>query len=1092
MADAIGSVRATFTASVGGMTGAIDQVVGKLGGFAAAQRKVAADTTRFESVTKELSSEFLRGGGSVDTFGTKLGNTMRSFTRISEAERTRIVLEALEQAFEGSGRGAAELADAQAKAAAVIRAGTSPIERLSVDLAKNRADFLAGKISADQYRQTIATLPGQINGTETAMQKMERVFKQAQETVRGLRTPTDELQQQLAELKEQEEAGAISDQQYAQAKGLIEQKLRELTPEFIAAKAAEEELNKAMERGKAVTESLLTPQQQYERNVAELDELLSKNAITAETHAAGIRKEKAALDAADPAMQELNRAMEDGKAITQAMLTPTEKYEEEIKKLDGLLAKNAISEETHARATKKAKDELDKAGPAAKSVGDAFGGLPGPLGAAARAFDMMQKSMGGTIAGFRSGGIRGGISTFVGQIREGVANAGSTGGASLIGIAPQIGLVAAAAYAGVQGLKMMAEAMGAVGERVERTGQLAERMGVSFQEFEVLAVAANMAGVETEALASAQTKGLKAISAARAGAKEQALAFSALGISQRQLQESNPSALLEDAARKLNAIEDPATRATLAMKIFGKAGNDVLPALAGIDSVREGIQRLGGVMNEGDVGRFKALDDAFDNATRATTRLGETLLAPFTGLFQTIAEGVAATFGGFASALAPISPLLDGILKPIGFIVQLAGEGLGLFGRFVGATISGIYEIVAGVVEIVSYSQTLAPIFQAVGAVGTFIADTFFAIGKEISEWIGWFEKLTGIEIKPLQGGSDREAIEEEMARRKELEKENEQAQNKAAERAKAMKESLLSPWEQMQQKVDEVYDLEKRGLLTAQERAALEKKITDEFVAQTPAAQALKKAQEDQKKASEEIAAKIKDSAKAGAELGAAADPIRAQFASAAEQIKKDMEAGLISPEAAKEKMSEAVDAMNEELKRLGEDQKFAEKIRDGFKSEMDKVNEELDAIDKNQTLTAAEKEKAKAQVRDKAAASLPGGAEQSPADKFREDQKKLKEAFDKGIIDREQFRERMGNIRGELEDSIADAKDKQERNAGPDRRAVGAVDVNSSEGASTFFRLLRGQDDPTKRQLKEMEKQTRLLANVEQALAEQEVVQI
>jgi hypothetical protein len=959
MADAIGSVRATFTASAGGMIGAVDQIVGKLGSFAAATKRVAADTTRFESVTKELASEFMRGGGSVDEFGNKLGNTMKRFAGVSEAERLRIVMEALETSFQGSGRGASELAEAQAKATAAVRAGTSPIERLSIDLAKNRADFLAGKISMEQYRNTIATLPAEINGVETEQQQMERVFKETQETLRKLRTPLDDYETEMGKLREQLKRGTIDEEQFT-------------------------------------------------------------------------------------------------------------------------------------AAAKKAKDVLDKSEGSAKSLGDAFGGLPGPLGAAARGLDAMFKSLGKTSDGFKGGGIRGGVSAFADQVREGVANAGATGGASLVGIAPQIGLVAKAAEYGIQALKQMTAAMAAVGERVERTGQLAERMGVSFQEFEVLSVAANMAGVETEALASAQTKGLKAISAARAGAKEQALAFSALGISQKQLQESDPSAILEDAAAKLNAIGDPATRAALAMKIFGKAGNDVLPALKGIDAVRDGIQRLGGVMNEGDVGRFKALDDAFDNATRATTRLGETLLAPFTGLFSTIAEGVAATFGGMASALSPVSGLIDGILTPIGFIVQLAGEGIGLFGRFIGATISGIFEIVAGIVEIVSYSQTLAPIFQAVGQVGTFIAKTFFAIGKEISEWIGWFEKLTGIEIKPMKGGSDREAIEEEMARRKELEKENEQAQNKAAERAKAMKESLLSPWEQMQQKVDEVYDLEKRGLLTAQERAALEKKITDEFVAQTPAAQALKKAQEDQKKASEEIAAKIKDSAKAGAELGAAADPIRAQFASAAEQIKKDMEAGLISPEEAKEKMAEAVDGMNEELNRLGEDQKFAEKIRDSFKSEMDKVNEELAAIDKNQTLTAAEKEKAKAQVRDKAAASLPGGNQQSPVDKFREDQKKLKEAFDKGIIDKDQFKERMGNIREDLEGSIADAKDKQERNAGPDRRAVGAVDVNSSEGASTFFRLLRGQDDPTKKQLKEMEKQTRLLASVEEALASQEVVNI
>ena len=973
------------------MIGAVDQIVGKLGSFAAATKRVAADTTRFESVTKELASEFMRGGGSVDDFGNKLGNTMKRFAGVSEAERLPIVMEALETSFQGSGRGASELAEAQARATAAVRAGTSPIERLSVDLAKNRADFLAGKVSMEQYKNTIATLPAEINGVETEQQQMERVFKETQETLRKLRTPLDDYETEMGKLREQLKRGTIDEHQFTAA------------------------------------------------------------------------------------------------------------------------AKNA-------------KDVLDKSEGSAKSLGDAFGGLPGPLGAAARAFDMMQKSMGGTLNAFKTGGIEAGVSNFVGQIQSGVSNAGSTGGASLIGIAPQLGMVAAAAYAGYEGLKRMTEAMGAVGERVERTGQLAERMGVSFQEFELLSVAANMAGVETEALASAQTKGLKAISAARAGAKEQALAFSALGISQKQLQESDPSAILEDAAAKLNAIGDPATRAALAMKIFGKSGNDVLPALKGIDAVRAGIQRLGGVMNEGDVGRFKALDDAFDNATRATTRLGEVLLLPFTSLravgalFQAIENLGAVLYESGAAQFLVIAAASTAAAAAITSVVG-ATAGIASVLTFVPAAVAAFATLTAGVLTYAaasiasaiavtaSWAVANAP-FIAIAAglttIGVLIAaaipeswrqsvvESFKSIGGWVAYIVEKFEAWTGIKVSPLKGGTDREAIEEEMARRKELEKENEQAQNKAAERAKAMKESLLSPWEQMQQKVDEVYDLEKRGLLTAQERAALENKITNEFVAQTPAAQALKKIQEDQKKASEEIASKIRDSAKAGAELGAAADPIRAQFASAAEQIKKDMEAELISPENAKAKMGEAVDAMNEELKRLGEDQKFAEKIRDGFKSEMDKVNEELAAIDKNQTLTAAEKDKAKGQVRDKAAASLPGGNEQSPVDKFKDDQKKLREAFEKGIIDKDQLRERMGNVRQDLEDSIADARDKQERNAGPDRRAVGATEVNSSEGASTFFRLLRGQDDPTKKQLKEMEKQTRLLASVEEALASQEVVQL
>jgi hypothetical protein len=280
-------------------------------------------------------------------------------------------------------------------------------------------------------------------------------------------------------------------------------------------------------------------------------------------------------------------------------------------------------------------------------------------------------------------------------------------------------------------------------------------------------------------------------------------------------------------------------------------------------------------------------------------------------------------------------------------------------------------------------------------------------------------------------------------------------------------------------------------GAITEQ-RAAAESKIRDEFAKQDPLAQAAVKYAEDQKKASEEIASKIRDSAKAGKELGDVADPVRAQFASAAEQIKKDMEAGLISPENAKAKMGEAVDGMNEELKRLGEDQKFAEKIREDLKAETDKVIDEIEKVQSNPFLSEEEKADASDKIRDKYVESLPGKAQQDASDKFREAQEKLRDAMDAGLIDEDQFRERIGNIREELEDSISDARDKQERNAGPDRRAVGAVEVNSSEGASTFFRLLRGQDDPTKKQLKEMEKQTRLLAKVADDLADTEVVNI
>lgn len=1097
MADAIGSVRATFTASAGGMIGAIDQIVGKLGGFAAATKRTQAQTNEYNKIVGDLGAAFLGGGKSAAQYAEEVGRVQGKFKGIGEAERMRMAIEALRMAQLAGTRDAEELAAAEAKVAAAVKAATPPIERLSLDLAKNRSDFLAGKVSIEQYRQTIATLPGQINGTESAAAKMDRIFKQSQETVRGLRSPTADLEEKLARLNEQFEAGFIDDQQYAQASSEVKAKLEAMTPEAIAAAQAAAELSAAMERGKNVTQQFLTPQEKFDANMAEMTSLLNQNAISQETfqRAAAaasekLAKEEQSLRDATPEAKALAEAMEEGKRVTQSMLTPAEKYDQEIKKLDGLLAKGAISQDTHSRAVKKAKDEMDKAAPAAKSIGDAFGGLPGPLGAAARGFDMMQKSLGTTIAGFKSGGISGGVSAFVGQLRSGIANAGSTGGASLVGIAPQIALVAGATYAAVQGMAALANAVGEVGSRVERTGQLADRLGITFQQYEILSVAANMAGVETEALAASQTKALKAISAARDGAGAEAQAFQALGISQEMLATTSPAAIMEEAAKKIGEIEDPATRAALAVKIFGKSGNEVLPALAGINAVREGIQRLGGVMNQKDEGRFKALDDAFDNAGRASTRLGEVLLTPFTEAFAAIAEGAAATIGGFAAAFSPIGDIAADVLGLIAAPIQLIGEALGVAFRIVGVLVQAFKNGVGAIIEFVSQGTLLAPLFAGAGAVAQGLFDVIKGIGGFIGYIVSSLESLVGIKVEPMKAGSDAENIEAKMKADEDARKAAEDADKKETERAKQLADSLMTPYQKMQGELEEINALREKGKLTAEQHAQLEDKIQAAFAAQDPLVQQMKKAEEERNKAAKDITAEIEKSAKAGADLGAAADPIRDAFKSTAEEIKSQLEAGMLSPDEAKKQMGEAVDAMNEELKRLGEDQKFAEKIREGLKTEVQRVQEELDAIDKNQTLTDEEKDKAKAQVRDKFAAGLPGAAEKDAADKFREDQKKLKEAFDAGLIDKDQFKERQGRIREELDASVSDIKDRQERNSQPDRRAVGAVDVNSSEGASTFFRLLRGQDDPTKKQLDEMKKQTRLLERV--AEAEAEVVKI
>lgn len=590
---------------------------------------------------------------------------------------------------------------------------------------------------------------------------------------------------------------------------------------------------------------------------------------------------------------------------------------------------------------------------------------------------------------------------------------------------------------------------------------------------------------------------------------------------------------------------------------------------------RDEVAKLGLALSALDASHFDDLAFANERAAKSSADLktalsavGVSIASTFTGAFAGISDGLATFTAGFADIVSGVNAIVDPIaaaLRPIGTLFGTLAQGVlqlvGTFASAAGAALrfGGVIVNLALSPFIVGLNNLADTIRSSVGAAFEYLGGKIAAIQSRITQFQNALAQLPliGKAFASSQGGNVGKSEQTKPANdaaaqaaataeaMKEAAKEEEQAQKSIADAIRSQESALSSAIEKSTQFGQAGFDA---AVKYQQELRNLEAQLEAGILNETSFGEAARRAKadfdsqlksiEERNRAAEDITKELQKSAKAGAELGAAADPIRSQFASAAEQIKKDMEAGLISPEAAKQRMGEAVDAMNAELKRMGEDQKFAEKIRDSLKTEVQKVQEELDAIDKNQTLTADEKEKAKSQVKDRfsgslpgsdeksaadkfredqkklteafdagliskddfksrqaklkedLAAALPGAAEKDAADKFREDQKKLKEAFDAGLIDKDEFKNRQAKLKEDLDSSVSDLRDKQERNKQSDRRAVSAVDVNSSEGASTFFRLLRGQDDPTKKQLEEMRKQTRLLERV--AEAETEVVQI
>ena len=100
----------------------------------------------------------------------------------------------------------------------------------------------------------------------------------------------------------------------------------------------------------------------------------------------------------------------------------------------------------------------------------------------------------------------------------------------------------------------------------------------------------------------------------------------------------------------------------------------------------------------------------------------------------------------------------------------------------------------------------------------------------------------------------------------------------------------------------------------------------------------------------------------------------------------------------------------------------------------------------------------------------TIPGAEQQSPVQKFQEDLAKLKASFGEGTPEFEQGKK---NLQAQLQQDLAPALDATKQ----DRRGIEGSDARSKGGVDTFFRILRGNDNPSLKAQLDTARNTRLL---------------
>jgi hypothetical protein len=528
---------------------------------------------------------------------------------------------------------------------------------------------LAMKVTADA-----SSVPKSLTQAERALQslssqveKSTAVFAPFTERSAAAAAEQERFAERFARLADQLQSKAIGPQEYAAAFSQLTQEAKAASEAFAEgiriqkqygdqARVTADEIARAVDlqqRGAIdqqalnafAIERLGLDKQAAASAKARSDAVSAAEKQQAEAFAEARRLEE---QAAAQSVRERAALESQAEAIRQRNLNAQERFDKEVRaaaalEQAGLLTKQEFNRELNRQADLFAKATIaaNRSGQAIQQAGDAgvlkfnelsgiLAALPGPIG-----------NVAGRLSGLASAG-EGLGRVFAGGLQTGIANIGASV-AGLInpftaGAAAFAALGAGAVAAGRNLIQLEGE--------VERLGQLADRVGVSFSFIQVLEAAALQTGTSVEQLGGGFTRFLRAVNEARDGTKSAVEAFKNLRISTDAVRDANPETLFQQAAQALAQMPDPAQRTATAMALFGKSGAELLPVIGQLGAAAADLERLGGALTDQQRVDIDAFGGAMDRLGVASQGLYRQITANFAGIGTAIANSTAESLGG--------------------------------------------------------------------------------------------------------------------------------------------------------------------------------------------------------------------------------------------------------------------------------------------------------------------------------------------------------------------------------------------------------------------------------------------------------------
>lgn len=212
--------------------------------------------------------------------------------------------------------------------------------------------------------------------------------------------------------------------------------------------------------------------------------------------------------------------------------------------------------------------------------------------------------------------------------------------------------------------------------------KVSQKLGIGVEKWQEYAHSANIANIAQESLAAGLGNLSRNMQEAADGSDEAAKAFRQMGIpitnAEGKLRSS--SAVMEDVADRFKAMKDGTEKTVLAMKLFGKAGRDMIPLLNyGAQGLRDDAieaRRLGLVLSEETANGAELFNDNVTRMVGSLTGLrnliGTALIPQFNQIILATTEWIVQNKEWIASGiLQAVQLLTDNFSILLGLVAGL-------------------------------------------------------------------------------------------------------------------------------------------------------------------------------------------------------------------------------------------------------------------------------------------------------------------------------------------------------------------------------------------------------------------------------------